>query len=78
MIPIAFDPIYVLPLPENHRFPMEKYDLLPKQLVHEGTCDPEDFFSPKTLDEDIIKVVHQKDYVNRLIRCALTIRRLEK
>ena len=71
MISVAFDPIYVLPLPENHRFPMEKYDLLPKQLIHEGTCDPKDFFSPKTLDEDIIKVVHQKDYVNRLIRMRL-------
>ena len=71
MISVAFDPIYVLPLPENHRFPMEKYDLLPKQLIHEGTCDPKDFFSPKTLDEDIIKVVHQKDYVNRLIQMRL-------
>ena len=66
MIPIAFDPIYVLPLPENHRFPMEKYDLLPKQLTYEGTCDPEDFFSPKALNEDVVKVVHQIDYVNRL------------
>ena len=71
MISVAFDPIYVLPLPENHRFPMEKYDLLPKQLIHEGTCDTKDFFSPKTLYEDIIKVVHQKDYVNRLIRMRL-------
>ena len=61
MIPIAFDPIYVLPLPENHRFPMEKYDLLPKQLVHEGTCDPEDFFSPLAVDDQIVKVIHQKN-----------------
>ena len=45
---------------------MEKYDLLPKQLMHEGTCDPEDFFSPAALNEDVVKVVHQKDYVNRL------------
>ncbi|MEC8636332.1 MAG: histone deacetylase, partial [Bacteroidota bacterium] len=66
MISVAFDPIYVLPLPKNHRFPMEKYDLLPKQLMYEGTCDREDFFSPKALNEDIVKVVHQKSYVNRL------------
>lgn len=45
---------------------MEKYDLLPKQLMYEGTCDREDFFSPKALNEDIVKVVHQKSYVNRL------------
>lgn len=66
MIPVAFDPIYVLPLPENHRFPMEKYDLLPKQLIHEGTCDPDDFFSPKPLSDSIVKTVHQSDYVDRL------------
>jgi hypothetical protein len=33
-------------LPENHRFPMEKYELLPQQLMLEGTCKKEDFFEP--------------------------------
>ena len=28
---------FKLPLPPEHRFPMEKYDLLPRQLLHEGT-----------------------------------------
>ena len=78
MIPIAFDPIYVLPLPENHRFPMEKYDLLPKQLVHEGTCDPEDFFSPQAIDEQIVKVIHQKEYVDRLKHMKLDISEVRK
>ena len=45
---------------------MEKYELLPKQLIHEGTCDSDDFFSPQTLDEGVVKVIHQKDYINRL------------
>ena len=50
---------------------MEKYDLLPKQLVHEGTCDLDNFFSPQTLDEHVVKAIHQKDYVNRLKRMDL-------
>ena len=78
MIPIAFDPIYVLPLPENHRFPMEKYDLLPKQLVHEGTCDPEDFFSPQAIDDQIVKVIHQKEYVDRLKHMKLDMSEVRK
>jgi len=45
---------------------MEKYDLLPKQLIHEGTCDPDDFFSPRPLSDSIVKTVHQSDYVDRL------------
>lgn len=78
MIPIAFDPIYVLPLPENHRFPMEKYDLLPKQLVHEGTCAPEDFFSPQAIDDQIVKVIHQKEYVDRLRHMKLDLSEVRK
>lgn len=66
MIPVAFDPIYILPLPENHRFPMEKYELLHRQLIHEGTCEPEDFFSPTKIDNDSVTAIHQKVYVERL------------
>ena len=66
MIPVAFDPIYILPLPENHRFPMEKYELLHRQLIHEGTCEPEDFFSPTRIDNDSVTAIHQKVYVERL------------
>ena len=30
---IAYDPIYAHPLPEGHRFPMLKYELIPGQLL---------------------------------------------
>ena len=33
MLKIAHHSIYNHPLPENHRFPMEKYDLIPKKLI---------------------------------------------
>ena len=33
MLKIANHPIYKHELPEGHRFPMEKYDLLPQQLI---------------------------------------------
>ncbi|MDB2520657.1 histone deacetylase [Flavobacteriaceae bacterium] len=78
MIAVAFDPIYVLPLPENHRFPMEKYDLLPKQLMHEGICDRDDFFSPKPLSDQIVKTLHQSDYVDRLKRQDLNRSEIRK
>lgn len=78
MIAVAFDPIYVLPLPENHRFPMEKYDLLPKQLMHEGTCDRDDFFSPKPLSDQTVKTIHQSDYVDRLKRQDLNRSEIRK
>ena len=63
---IAFHPIYVHPLPENHRFPMEKYDLLPKQLLHEGTANEADFFEPGILSDEQILAVHTEDYWRNL------------
>jgi len=54
MLHIAFDPIYAHPLPECHRFPMLKYELIPEQLLHEGIITKENLFSPKPISEEII------------------------
>ena len=45
MIRVAWNDKYAHPLPENHRFPMEKYQLVPEQLEHEGTVEASAFFS---------------------------------
>ncbi|MDP4637992.1 MAG: histone deacetylase [Crocinitomicaceae bacterium] len=71
---IAFHPIYVHPLPENHRFPMEKYDLLPKQLVYEGTANEADFFEPGFLSEKHLLSVHTNDYWRNLNELKLSER----
>ena len=68
LIPIAFDPTYRLPLAENHRFPMEKYELLPQQLLLEGTCEPEDFFVPQAAKMNKVLRVHLKKYVDWVIK----------
>ena len=75
-IPIAYDPIYRLPLPENHRFPMEKYELLPQQLLLEGTCEPSDFFTPTKVALENVLNIHNKEYVTRLINLNLTQREI--
>ena len=67
MLKIAFDKKYVLPLPEGHRFPMLKYELIPDQLLYEGLVSKEQFFSPKKIKEKCKE--HGKDVmlvVNRL------------
>ena len=64
---IAFDPIYAHPLPIGHRFPMLKYDLIPQQLIYEGTICPENIFSPAPCPEEIILLTHSREYLDRLI-----------
>ena len=72
MLKIAWSEIYNHPLPEGHRFPMEKYDLLPKQLIHEGTVDKENFFNPRKLVDQEILAVHQASYWEKLQQLDFT------
>ncbi len=74
MLKVAFREEYVHPLPDNHRFPMEKYDLLPKQLIHEGTLVSENFFIPGQMDKDLILRIHDGAYIDRLFALQLTER----
>jgi acetoin utilization deacetylase AcuC-like enzyme len=71
MLNIAFDSSYVLDLPEGHRFPMEKYDLLPRQLLHEGSVKEDQFFVPGILDTQLAAQVHDQDYLQRLFALQL-------
>jgi acetoin utilization deacetylase AcuC-like enzyme len=67
MLKIAFDPIYAHPLPEGHRFPMLKYELIPEQLIHEGTVTIENFFKPTICPESVVLWTHEKAYYDKLI-----------
>lgn len=66
MLKIAFSSLYSHPLPSGHRFPMEKYELLPEQLLYEGTVRDENFFVPGMIDEHWILNTHEKEYLEKL------------
>ena len=78
MFPIAFHPIYKHPLPEGHRFPMLKYELLPQQLLHEGTAIKSDFFEPEICDINPVLAIHTKKYVDDLLNLTLDARAARK
>ena len=46
---------------------MDKYDLLPRQLLHEGICSPNDFYSPQKATLEQVCAVHESNYVQRLL-----------
>lgn len=74
ILKIAFDPIYAHPLPEGHRFPMLKYELIPGQLLHEGTINKESLFAPGSCNEEIVLWTHDKMYVDKLTQQTLSER----
>ena len=71
MLKIAFHPIYKHQLKEGHRFPMEKYDLLPQQLIYEGTCVEENFFEPEIPNNKHFFSVHDPEYFFDLLNITL-------
>jgi len=71
MIKIAFEKIYAHPLPEGHRFPMLKYELIPEQLLHEGTITTENIFAPQACNKEIVLLTHDKIYFDKLIQQTL-------
>jgi acetoin utilization deacetylase AcuC-like enzyme len=72
MIQIAYDPIYAHPLPENHRFPMLKYELIPQQLLHEGTCQEHHFFRPVSCEPEVVLATHDAAYFDKLLNQQLS------
>lgn len=72
MLKIAYHPIYKHQLPKGHRFPMEKYDLLPQQLMYEGTCNDDNFFEPIIPNNKHFFTVHDPVYFFDLLNITLS------
>jgi acetoin utilization deacetylase AcuC-like enzyme len=51
---------------------MEKYSLLPEQLLFEGTVTESNFFIPQPLDDELILTTHENSYLTRLKNLELS------
>lgn len=78
MLKVAFDEAFIHPLPAGHRFPMEKYDLLPKQLIHEGTIEAHQLFSPAFCAYEDLNTVHDALYLQQLFDLKISPREQRK
>ncbi|MEM9917080.1 MAG: histone deacetylase [Bacteroidota bacterium] len=72
MLKVAYSEVYKYQLPEGHRFPMSKYELLPEQLLYEGTITEDNLFEPSPLDEATILQTHDATYWERLKNLELS------
>ena len=72
MLKIAFDPIYKHQLKIGHRFPMEKYELLPEHLLRNNICNSDNFFSPLPIEKQLLLSTHDEGYYNNLINLSLS------
>ena len=72
MLKIAYSSIYNYELPEGHRFPMDKYTILPEQLVYENTVSASAFFHPKALTDDQLILTHTQEFIHKLNGLSLS------
>ncbi|MFZ9027840.1 MAG: histone deacetylase [Crocinitomicaceae bacterium] len=73
MIGVAYAVEYVHPLPDGHKFPMEKYSLLYEQLKHSGIIEGNEI-EPAILKDEYLTDVHLASYVDRLKNLELSPR----
>jgi acetoin utilization deacetylase AcuC-like enzyme len=78
LLKIAYHPIYQLPLPEGHRFPMSKYELIPQQLMREGLIQIDNLFEPEVVSEEIILLTHTSLYWNKMKNLELSASEMRK
>lgn len=62
---------YNHPVPEKHKFPMKKYDLVKKELVTKGIYTS-DFLQPHLIEEEWILTSHTKEYWEKLKNLELS------
>ena len=73
MTPLIYHPIYSqLPLPEGHRYPIHKYQLLHSAVKHHMDSDPKwgnafEMSQPMPVSVEQVKQVHDGEYVDLLV-----------
>ena len=69
---IFYSDTFVLPLPEGHRFPMQKYALLRQRVAEAAIVASGDLQIPPAADDTQLLRAHTPDYVERIQCGALT------
>jgi acetoin utilization deacetylase AcuC-like enzyme len=62
------------PLPEHHRFPIDKYSLLRERVVADGIVSAADVLEPEPVPWAWLEAVHDGALVSRIRRGELTVR----
>ncbi len=75
---IAYSEIFAHQLPKNHRFPMLKYELIPEQLLYEGTISKHQFIIPNPVESNTLLLTHSKEYLNKLNFATISPKEMRK
>ena len=78
MIKIAYSDRFVLDLPEGHRFPMIKYELIKEQLLYQGIISENQLYDPDLIGRSIVLDTHCAQYLDKLEQNLLSPKEIRK
>jgi acetoin utilization deacetylase AcuC-like enzyme len=75
---IFYSDLFQLPLPEGHRFPLEKYRLLRERVQSSRLVPPDSLSIPPPATREQLLRVHTPDYVDRVLLGQLDPREIRR
>lgn len=70
--PIVYHDQYVVPLPDEHKFPMKKFSLLYELLLKEKIVKESNIHTPEIPEKSLLELVHCPDYITAYYKGTLT------
>ena len=70
--------LFTFPLPEKHRFPIEKYRLVRERLLAEGTLTPDEMRVPPAASDAQLCLAHTPEYVRKVRQGELTPKEIRR
>jgi acetoin utilization deacetylase AcuC-like enzyme len=71
-VKVFYSDQFVLPLPEGHRFPMNKYSMLRERVERDGICGPGELRVPHPVTDEEILRAHEGAYLKKVVTGTLT------
>lgn len=65
MLRLAYSEAFPIPLPEGHKFPFRKYELVRQQLEYEGAIKASQVFVPEFVTDEVIHLTHSAAWWSR-------------
>jgi acetoin utilization deacetylase AcuC-like enzyme len=69
---------FVLPLPEGHRFPMEKYSMLRERVELADICRPGEMRVPHAVADEEILRAHEPGYLKKVVTGTLDAKEIRR
>lgn len=75
---VYYSDIFALPLPEGHRFPIQKYTLLRERIQVSNLVRSENMLVPEAVAQEYLLRAHSSDYIERVFQGKLSVKEIRR